>query len=130
MGYQVMIAEKFPWVTEVYELDLTGKPRHARRLLFEHIEDVLHAGDWEGLRDLLADKRWDECSADVMVGLLRTTFRARRSVSEGWSNFYVRVHNSLRRSNFDQDSIDNMLMGLAPDGTRIQIDEKEEPCKS
>lgn len=92
-------AESGPdFVLRAVQLEQRGYQDTALDLLYDSIDELLHAGKFALCASILSDMNVSGCSADILLGLLTATLPAKsRIATRSW--FFRRVESELRRRN-------------------------------
>lgn len=84
-----------PWIALIYELDSTGQVDAALDRLFDEVDDLLVAGEFTKVDELLMELDLTRCSTTLLVGFLSITLAAKKKLFAR-EDFTRRVEQRLR----------------------------------
>jgi hypothetical protein len=100
---------EFPWLYKTYLLVEEGLQAQALKALYWGIEDLLAGRQFASLNRVFAQVDLLKLSPEVMIGLIRSTFRARLAIS-AWLTLLKRIDKELERRAIPNWK--NLLVGL------------------
>lgn len=103
------LPELGPWLEDVYRLCAGGKVDPALRLVFDEMDELLHARDTARCDEILGAADVGKLSIDVMLAFLMSSFRARSALRRR-AGFLDRVEHRLQAE--VPERVDRLLRGL------------------
>lgn len=97
------------WLKETYELATAGKISVALRVMYGEIEDLFAAKNFLLLNHALSRVNLRYLTVELMVGLIRVTYRG-RLVLPAWRALFVRIKEEMRCR--DVPNWERLLVGL------------------
>jgi hypothetical protein len=101
---------EFPWLYKTYLLVKEGLQAQALKALYWGIEDLLAARQFSSINRVFAQVDLLKLSPEVMIGLIRSTYRARLAISS-WATLLKRIAEELERRAIP--NWQNLLVGLS-----------------
>jgi hypothetical protein len=103
------IEQELSWVSDLYIHSESGNTSKALRVAYNGIEDLLATRNFYSLNKLLQEVNIARLSVEIIVGIVRSTYRARNTLGTWWS-LLQRIKDELRARNTPQ--WERLLIGL------------------